>query len=207
MALLFWLTVVYRYTFRYIDNIIMCYPLRRCNFDYRVLVMECVPYVGWATCSRAIVMTHFMFSKEKIGSSHQTPHRNPETRNNLETPKPTPIANPSAPTPNDPEPDPAKSQRPLQIRRIPTHTYVGLTNPALHLRCALSPAVSFQSSRSRRSVQIPLSAGDRRRRTRPAHPASWEFLAKSVNKGKRDCADCGVVLYESLINLKETIEM
>jgi len=29
----------------------------------------------------------------------------------------------------------------------------------------------------------------------------------SVNKGRRDCADCGVMLYESLINLKETVEM
>jgi len=33
--------------------------------------MECVSYVGWATCSRATVMTHYMFSKKKKkGSSH-----------------------------------------------------------------------------------------------------------------------------------------
>jgi hypothetical protein len=47
----------------------MCYPLRRYNSDYQVHVMECVPYVGWATCSHATVMTHFTFSKKKIGSS------------------------------------------------------------------------------------------------------------------------------------------
>jgi len=65
MALLLWLTIVYRYTFCYIDNVIMCYPLCSCNSDYQVHVMECVPYVGWPTCSRATVMTHFMFSKKK----------------------------------------------------------------------------------------------------------------------------------------------
>jgi len=55
MDLLLWLIVVYGCTFRYVDNVIMCYPLRRCNSNYQVHVMDCVPYVGWATCSRVIV--------------------------------------------------------------------------------------------------------------------------------------------------------
>jgi hypothetical protein len=70
MALLLWLTIVYRYTFYYINNVIMCYLLRRCNSDYQMHVIECVPYVGWATCSRAIVMTHFMFLKKKKLGRH-----------------------------------------------------------------------------------------------------------------------------------------
>jgi hypothetical protein len=39
--------------------------MRRCNSDYQVHIMECVPYVGWATCSRATMMTHYMFSIKK----------------------------------------------------------------------------------------------------------------------------------------------
>jgi len=39
------------------------------NSEYQVHVMECVHYVGWATCSHATVKIHLYDFKKKKGSS------------------------------------------------------------------------------------------------------------------------------------------
>jgi hypothetical protein len=92
-----------------------------------------------------------------------------------------------------------KPQRPRWIR--PETSTTSPDPPETHAhRCgfdksgtpppALSPAVPFPSSRSRRSVEIPSPAEERRRRMIPARPTSWEFSAKSLNNVRRNCADC-----------------
>jgi len=44
----------------------LLYSSVRCNSDYQVHVMERVLYIGWATSSRATVMTHlYVFKKKK----------------------------------------------------------------------------------------------------------------------------------------------
>jgi hypothetical protein len=45
--------------------LLMHYPLYRCDSEYQVHIMGCVPYVGWVTCSRATMMTHFVCLKGK----------------------------------------------------------------------------------------------------------------------------------------------
>jgi hypothetical protein len=99
----------------------------------------------------------------------------------------------SAGNPNDLAGSGRKPWRPCQICQKPMHTGVSLTDPTLSLAVP---------SRSRR----PFSVADRREKKKndTCTPCLLgEFLDKSLNNTRRNCADCMWVLWVVDINVRD----